>query len=211
MIAPVLVCFAVPQEARPFQKLVRNRRDVRVLITGMGTQRTARSLSATLDMEVPSRVFTCGFAGALNSALRVGDVVFDRAAVWPILQTTLESLGAKPVTFVCAAKVAITAADKNALRAASGADAVEMESRIIHDICAEHRIECVTLRAISDSAVEDLPLDFNALMTPDQTLSAVRLAWAILKSPQKIPALIRLGRNSALAAEQLAKVLARVI
>ena len=34
MSAPVLVCFAVPQEAKPFQRLVRNRDDVRVLITG---------------------------------------------------------------------------------------------------------------------------------------------------------------------------------
>lgn len=200
--APVLVCFAVPQEAKPFQKLIRGRDDVRVLITGMGARNAERAIGEALRQFRPARVFTCGFAGALNPALVIGDVVCER-------ETPIQ--GTKPVTFHCATRVAITVAEKSALRAQTGADVVEMESAIITRACRAAGVECVTLRAISDTAQEDLPLDFNALMTAEEKLSPFKLTFAILKAPQKIPALMRLGRNSALAAERLAGVLAHAV
>jgi adenosylhomocysteine nucleosidase len=200
--APVLVCFAVPQEARPFQKFIRGRDDVRVLITGMGARNAERAISKALSQFRPARVFTCGFAGALNPDLLIGDVVCEREILLK---------GAKPVAFHYATRVAITEVEKSALRARTGADVVEMESAVITRACRAAGVECVTLRAISDTAQEDLPLDFNALMTAEETLSPLKLTLAILKAPQKIPALMRLGRSSALAATRLAEVLARVV
>ena len=198
----ILVCFAVPQEAQAFQKLVRGRADVRVVITGMGTRNAERAMREALRELRPSRVFTCGFAGALNPELVIGDVICTRET--PVT-------GAKSVNFFCASRVAVTVAEKSALRAQTGADVVEMESAVIARVCAAAGVECVTLRAISDTAHEDLPLDFNALMTEDEKLNPLKLALAILKAPQKIPALIRLGKNSALAAERLAEVLERAV
>ena len=197
-----LVCFAVPQEARAFQKLVRGRADVRVLITGMGARNAGRAMREVLREVRPARVFTCGFAGALSLELVIGDVVCAREA--PVA-------GAKPVTFHGALRVAVTVVEKAALRAQTGAEVVEMESAVIARICREAGVECVTLRAISDTAHEDLPLDFNTLMTAEEKLSPLKLALAILKAPQKIPALILLGKNSALAAERLAEVLERAV
>jgi nucleoside phosphorylase len=147
-------------------------------------------------------VFSCGFAGALDPALRIGDVVCAKDTPVP---------NAKAVTFTCAERVAITAAEKSALRERTGADAVEMESAVIERVCRESGVACIVLRAISDSAGEDLPLDFNRLMTAGEKLSSLKLAFAILRSPQKIPGLMRLGRNSALAAQRLAEVLAVAI
>ena len=207
MSAPVLVCFAVSQEARAFQKMIRRHEEVRVLITGMGARNAERSIRAALKEFQPARVFTSGFAGALNPELQIGDVVFDRMTTRAERARQLESLRAQPALFLCAKKIAVTVGEKAALRSSSHADVVEMESEIIHAVCAARGLECVTLRAISDTAQEDLPLNFNALLTPDERLSAARLAWAILKAPQKIPALMKLGRNSARAAEQLAQVL----
>jgi hypothetical protein len=86
-----------------------------------------------------------------------------------------------------------------------------MESATIASVCREMGIACVILRAISDVAGEDLPLDFNVLMTAEQTLSPAKLLLAVLRAPHRIPALLRLGRNSALAARQLADVLAATI
>lgn len=211
MSAPVLVCCAVPQEAKPFHNLIRGRTDVHLLITGMGARNAERSTRAALKSIRSTTVFSCGFAGALNPELKIGDVVFATESLDGSLAKRLRSNGAKSVSFFCAERVAITSAEKSALRARTGADAVEMESEIIQRICREAGIECVTLRVISDSAHEDLPLDFNALMTGEQKLSPAKLARAILKAPQKIPALIRLGRNSAFAAQQLADVLAKII
>jgi len=200
--APVLVCFAVPQEAKPFLKLTRGRQDVRCLITGMGARNAETAIRAALKKFSPARVFTCGFAGALHPDLKIGEVV---------CAGNLPVPGAKPVQFVCTERVAVTAAEKTALRVQTGADAVEMESAIIARVCCEFNVPCQTLRAISDTAHEDLPLDFNALMTTDQRLSPAKLAWAVARSPRKIPALMRLGKNSALASQRLAEVLLTVL
>jgi hypothetical protein len=86
-----------------------------------------------------------------------------------------------------------------------------MESAAICAVCAERGIPCATIRVISDTAGEDLPLDFNALAKPDKSLDYGKLAWAIARSPGKIGALMELQKKTNFAAEKLAAVLARVM
>lgn len=174
----------------------------------------------------PDLVLTCGFAGGLDPGLAHGEVLFELGSsrgneaqieignqLEPRYVGCYEKLvaaGARPGKFHCADRVAVTAAEKRMLRQATGADAVEMESGVIQAVCREHGISCATVRVISDVAGEDLPLDFNALMTPDMKLDAARVALAALKSPRKIGALLRLQKHTSAAAEKLAAVLARV-
>jgi len=167
-------------------------------------------------------VLTCGFAGGLNPDLKIGDVVFEignrKSEIGNQLETPhvvsyerLVAAGAKPAKFFCADRIATTVAEKQALRAETGADVVEMESAAIQAVCRERGIPCVTLRVISDTANEDLPLDFNALAKPDKSLDFGKLAWAIAKSPGKISALMALQKKTSFAANQLSAVLAKVI
>ena len=67
------------------------------------------------------------------------------------------------------------------------------------------------MRVISDTAGEDLPLDFNALFNADLSLNCGKLALAIAKSPEKIGALMELQKKTWLAAERLAEVLISVL
>jgi hypothetical protein len=41
-----------------------------------------------------------------------------------------------------------------------------MESGILHELCQREGIACATLRVISDSALEDLTVDFCARSNP---------------------------------------------
>jgi nucleoside phosphorylase len=102
------------------------------------------------------------------------------------------------------------AAEKQALRQSTGADAVEMESQIIRAACHEQSIPSATVRVILDTAHEDLPLDFNQLMTADQKMDIAKLTMTVAKSPGKFGALLKLRRQSQAAAEKLAQVLVRI-
>ena len=205
----ILVCFALPEEAKPLRKLCRDLPDVRVLVTGMGRMNTERAVAAALREEKPALVLTCGFAGGLDPALKLNTVLFETTDA--ALAARLRDAGLRPAKFHCATRMAVTAAEKAALRRETGADAVEMESEVIHTLCRARGIPCATVRVISDAASEDLPLDFNQLSKPDLSLDYGKLLWAIAKSPGKIPALLRLQKNSSRAAQRLAEVLATMI
>lgn len=200
----VLFCCAIEQEAKfIFQP------GMEILITGIGRE-NAEKLHAALKKEPYQLVLSCGFAGGLNPYLTTGTVVFstdEDAGLTPALL----SAGACPVRFHCSDRVAANVEEKQSLWTSTGADAVEMESQIIRAICRAHEIPSATIRVISDAAHENLPLDFNIFMTADQKLNYGKLVLALLGSPGKIPAMLRLQRQTQLAAKNLARVLSRVI
>jgi adenosylhomocysteine nucleosidase len=224
-----LVCFALKEEAAPFRKIAAGRPDVSILITGIGRQNAEKSVREFLATNSPKLVLTCGFAGGLNPDLKLGEVVFEtaNAPLAPSLSppggervsgrtgdglvSKLVAAGAKPAKFFCADRITTTVAEKKKLRAETGADMVEMESEAIHSVCRERVIPCATVRVISDTASEDLPLDFNALAKPDMNLDYGKLAWAIAKSSGKIGALLKLQKQTRFAAERLANILGKII
>jgi len=211
---PILVCFAVPTEAAPFRAALRRRgigkARVEVLVTGMGRKNARRSLERALERSAPALVLTAGFAGGLDPALPRGQIVFD--ADDSALASSLAAVtGLKQVKFHCAETVATTPEEKRALRAATGADAVEMESGVTANCCRERGIPCAIVRVISDAAEESLPLDFNQLMSADQRLSPLKLMLALLRSPAKIVELIRFNATLKPCAAQLAAALEEIL
>lgn len=209
MNSPTLVCFALKEEAEAFKEMAGSWPEVRVLLTGIGKVNARRSLTEALTNARPKLVLSCGFAGGLRPGLALGTVVFSMDGQ-PDLRRSLELAGAIRATFHCSDHIAWTAAEKQELWKTTGADAVEMESQILCAICREQAISCATVRVISDSADEDLPLDFNRLMTPDQRLDPYKLAKALLKSPSKVAGLLRIQKQCKDAARSLANVLEKV-
>ena len=211
-------------------------KSVRDFLAGGASVLASRSREASSNetrlastLAPPDLMLTCGFAGGLNPDLKPGDVVFEipfsnsrresaqtesAAKSEPVdagCHEKLVAAGAKPAKFFCADRVATTVAEKKKLRDETGADAVEMESAAIHAVCAERGIPCATIRVISDTATEDLPLDFNALAKPDKSLDYGRLLLAIAKSPGKVGALMKLQKQTRFAAERLAEVLVKIL
>ena len=209
-VRKVLVCFAVKEEAKVFQKSVAHRSDVKVTLVGIGARNAERAIRAALTEKWPRLVLTCGFAGGLRSDLAMGTVVFS-ADPETGLEPALLLAGAKPARFHCAERVVATAEEKRTLRESTGADAAEMESQTIRDVCLEQKIPSATVRVILDTAQEDLPLDFNQLMTPRQKISYGKLALALARSPGKVGALLRMQKQAQAAAGKLAEVLVRIL
>jgi adenosylhomocysteine nucleosidase len=205
-----LVCFAVKEEAAYFLPALARSHSARVRVTGMGRRNAAENIRQAVAAVDPDCVLTCGFAGGLNPALPLGAVVFDQDFDAGVADRLIE-LGAVSGRFHCSKRVAVTAAEKRALWESTGADAVEMESSVIRTICRELRIPSATIRVISDTAADDLPLDFNALMTSDDRLNYGKLALALVKSPRKIPQLMAFQRQTITAARRLGEVLIELL
>lgn len=205
-----LVCFAVKEEAKFFKAFAAFRPELRILLTGMGRRNAEQAIRQVLKSAAPGLVLSAGFAGGLRPGLPTGTVVFanDNAAG---LESALLAAGAQRARFHCVERVAGNAAEKRGLWQSTGADAVEMESEVIGEICREQGIASATIRVILDAAEEDLPLDFNRLMTEDLRLDSRKLALELARSPGKIRALLRLRRQSDDAARKLAEVLQRAI
>ena len=176
----------------------------------MGEENARREVRQAFEKARPGLVLTCGFAGALNPALRLNQVIFD-AEPGSLLETRLKNCGAIHGQFQCSSRVLIRSADKRALFDTSRADAVEMESRVIREICAESGIPSATVRVISDVAAEDLPLDFNALMTRSYRINFFRLGLELVKSPGKIQSLLKFQKQTISAARALGIVLNHIL
>jgi adenosylhomocysteine nucleosidase len=202
--------------------------DVAVLLTGAGPRaaRAAISKLAWGDSGTLEYCVSTGLAGALRSEYSIAQVLAAQAVISEGVRddnganTVVESsapltafardCGATLVSKFYSAERAISRADeKQHLGKAS--DAVEMESFEILSSAAENGVPAVAIRAISDLSGENLPLDMNEVFGDEGQVSIPRVIGQLVRHPQSLPGLVKLGQQSKLAAESLAKFLDRYI
>jgi adenosylhomocysteine nucleosidase len=198
-----------------------------VILTGAGPKRAGRAVSTIMRGEGDSigLCISSGLAGALRSDYSIGQVLAANAVVSENPRADLRS-GAIPASgalisfavecgatavgrFYTAERVIAKAEEKRLL--GETADAVEMESFEIMSAAAESGIPAVTIRGISDSVDDDMPIDMTDVFTDDGQISMPRILAQAAKNPQSISGLMRLGKNSKMAAENLARFLDRYV
>ena len=224
---PVCVLFALPEEMRPFERRTGSSGlHLKISCSGVGMANAAKSAESLLS-EKAAALIVCGFGGGLALGLAGDIMVADRVITGQnellcadsALLAAAKSIAFNPSVFewldpdihvgtlFTHDRVLVTSQEKRELAARTGAIAVDMETAGAVRVAEEHGIPWLAVRAITDTAKDDLPLDFNALANPDGSINRSRVVLATLANPRKIPALMRLGRNSALAANNLAAFL----
>lgn len=185
-------------------------REVMAIANGAGTE---RAFAAVLLAPKPSAVCNIGFCGALDAALKVGDVVLvtevregESRYETLVPQGKVEDIALGSVVSI--SHVARSAAEKRNLRG-MGASIVEMEAAGVARAAVDLGIRFYCVRVVSDLATEDLENDFNAALMPDGTFSAFRLFTGALASPrERFSELLRLKKRTDLAAKHLGDFLA---
>lgn len=188
---------------------------VRVVITGTGRLAAQQAVNGAFD-DMPDVCIASGFAGALKRDYVPGDVVTARQVTeirtgrslnsdGELLQLA-EHAGAKVVDrLLVAERVIGTVAEKQQLGAKG--DVVDMESACILDRAAQSAVRAVVIRSVSDAADRELPLDFESVLDDRGQVRMSQVLAQVASKPSRIAGLIRLGGDSARAANSLASVL----
>ena len=232
----ILVTFAVEAEFAPWRKrrpfvkqadgmaqfftFRQGEAEIDVLLTGVGGKSAwLETTKIVWDGDVDICI-SSGLAGALRPEHGLGDVLAAKevqAVGWkrvvhsdPKLVQVAREHGARVVdSFYSSEHVIVLASEKREL--GKLADAVEMESGEVLYEASAFGAKGIAIRGISDTAGEDLPLDFNRVMTPAGEVSIPKVLGQVVRHPFSAPALVRFGNQSRMAAEKLCAFLDRYV
>jgi nucleoside phosphorylase len=187
-----------------------------VSLTGMGIKSFDFKSALCLRSAGLDAIISSGLSGALKRPYRVGQIVVPKRvgtlhdvtglATDSALADLAERQGATLVdTLLTSDRIIETQKEK--ARLSQFADVVDMESfHIVHEFSLE-AAPVTVIRAISDAANEDLPIDFSKVVTHTGQLRAAPLIKELVLQPTKIPHLIRFAKQSREAARNLVNFL----
>ena len=186
-----------------------------IVCSGADPAQAGSQARALLDRGCTA-LLSFGIAGGLDPALRPGGLILAEAVILPdgsAIPTNAEwwaevarRLGAlaAAVGRVAGSDHAVTSPrEKQALRAASGAAAVDMESHAVARVAAAAGVPLLVLRAIADPAGRGIPVLALAGIGADGRTRPGAVALGLLRRPGALPGLLRLARDSAAAMRTL--------
>jgi hopanoid-associated phosphorylase len=165
-------------------------------------------------------IISIGLGGALDGALKVGDVVIGTEVLrargrWPTDADWSARLKASLPGAVTGAvygsdDMVLGVMDKAKLRAKGGAVLVDMESHVAAKLAKARGLPFAVLRVVSDTAGMSLPGAVLAGMTPAGGMNLLGVLGALAKDPRQLPALMRVGRDAGVAFKALEKAAGRI-
>ena len=177
----------------------------------------ANALKAAIEDEIAMGVrafVSFGIAGALDPSLASGRLIVANTVMSPegsVMRTDRRWSDALLRRLPCAATGAIAGSDsmvastpmKAALRAATGAMAVDMESHVVGRIAARHGLPFVVLRAIADPADRQLPHAATVALRPGGGIHLGAVLASLAESPAQLGSLFQLALDSRRALQAL--------
>jgi adenosylhomocysteine nucleosidase len=194
---------------------------VTVLLTGMGGEASAQTMGLMMRMADDNHHFdlciSSGLAGALEDKLTPGNIIAPRLlrvesrhGDSPSEELTVDAnLHEQAVKLGAICSNCLLTTDRVLVKASqkkdcsSRAQLVDMESFEIVKQAIAWGARGIVLRAISDAANEDLPIDFNLAISSRKQISIPRVFLQLAKRPSALPSLLRFARQSREAAENL--------
>ena len=190
-----------------------------VALAGGGAAALADRIEALLSPEVAGLI-SIGLAGALDPSLKVGDMVIATQVLGVAPAPTADpgwrarlAAGlpeARQGLVFGVGHMVVDGGAKAALRQATGALCVDMESQVVSGVAARRGMPFAVLRIISDAHDRALPKAAQVGMKSDGGMDLMAVIRALVADPAQLPALIRTGLGAQTAFRVLAGVRGRL-
>ena len=175
--------------------------------SGGGHESATRQKVERLVAAGADRILSFGIAGALDPSLRPGDI---------LLATTVSIAGggardvdgewlrnlsaalpkAQRGGLLGISRIVADPAEKTKFFQGQAARAVDMESHIAAVIAAEHGLPFAAIRAIADTAADELPPAVQNGLDENGKAAIGPVIRSLLSNPAQLPALIRVARQT---------------
>ena len=171
---------------------------------GMGREAAALACMQAMEGGPLSALVSVGWAGALSSSVQTGRSYCVTGVVDASTgeQYGTAGPGVEPMKLVTARRV-ILRDGKRQLAEDFGALLVDMEAATVARLARVRDIPFYCYKAVSDSVDDALP-DLNPYISPKGEMRTKKFAAVAMVQPQYWPALLRMGKNSAVGAAALA-------
>jgi hopanoid-associated phosphorylase len=154
--------------------------------------------------EGAEKLISFGIAGALDPALRPGDLILASAVRLPdghrqsvdqkwLVHIAQQLPHARIADVAGSAAIVATAAAKATLRRDSGAVCVDQESHWVAEIADANRVPFIVVRAVADRAGDSLPPAVLVGLDEQGRPRTGAVIAALLKDPMQIGGLIRVA------------------
>lgn len=195
----------------------RGNAEICAAITGIGMrnqQAFADLLAEPVDICIAS-----GLAGSLKRQHAGGEILVARAVHGIDDRAVASDDSLVNIAIRCGARgvdlfhtsTAVVRSSAEKLRLGANADAVDMESYPILAEACRRGIPAVAVRAISDPADVDMPLDFNQVIGKSGEIHWRPMWSEIAKAPKRLPHIMRFGFQSSRAARRLGQFMDRYV
>src|SRR5208282_3301567 len=198
-----LILTALAMEAKALQSEFRPGlpQDVNLRVIGIA----GRRFDENFFREIDGGVILAGLAGALDPTLKVGEIVFEA-----IPDKFWNPLPFRQCKIHTADHLISSVAEKKQLFIETGCAAVDMEGSIVRRLAGSAGVPMLHIRAIGDSAAESLPERMMNWIDDLGEPIYPKLAADMLLYPAQISTMMRLGKNSRLALNNLAPAIKRI-
>jgi adenosylhomocysteine nucleosidase len=209
-------------------------KNVVLIESGIGTQWAEQATRALLGATAPDVILNFGFGGAVLPGPVVGDIVLadhlllyrerlftDQAGLSTALAEEMASrlelhcrgknYRMHRGTFVTSGEIVGKQTLAGLLPATLTTPVLEMETAAVARVALEGKVPLAAIRAISDGAEEELDFSIADLTDREMRISIRKVLWTIARKPRIIPQLVRLGKNSRRAGENLAAAVQMVL
>ncbi len=218
----VAIVAALEREVRPLirqwrvtEKEIGGRRfrcfeneNVAVVCGGIGAEAARRAAEALIAAYTPAKIYSVGFAGALDASLKVGEILQPRRVINASDGSSV-SLDRGEGILISFASVA-SAEQKAKLRESFAAQAVDMEAAAVARAAEARGVEFAAVKVISDEFDFSFPSMERFVDSNGQFLQA-RFAGFIAMRPWLWPQVAGLARNSKRASLALCERLTNII